>query len=171
MRLCRCPWDSAALEGGGMKKRETSQGTQRVWLWALVVYTGFIYFNSLVPASLSSQESGTLLETFHHFLVTVGNDGVWLTEHIIRKTAHFIEYAGLGCMICGYCRTWHRERAGRLRTAGELAFIIPFVDETIQLFVPGRSGQISDVWLDISGTVFGLILATLIVGWLQKRKN
>ena len=35
---------------------------------------------------------------------------------------------------------------------------MPFVDETIQLFVEGRSGQISDVWLDMAGIVTGIMV-------------
>ncbi len=30
-------------------------------------------------------------------------------------------------------------------------------DETIQLFVPGRSGQVTDVWIDFSGVLTGLL--------------
>ena len=46
-----------------------------------------------------------------------------------------------------------------------MAFIVPFVDETIQLFVSGRSGQISDVWLDFCGVMCGLLLAAALAGW------
>lgn len=154
-----------------MRERETAPGLHRKWLWALAAYTGIIYCNSMMPAGISSQQSGTLLVTFHEFLEVVGNDGIWLTEHIIRKAAHFIEYAGLGCLISAYCRTWRPEGAGSIHKAAELVFLIPFVDETIQLFVPGRSGQMSDVWLDISGAVFGLVFVTLLAGWRRKRKN
>lgn len=35
---------------------------------------------------------------------------------------------------------------------------VPFADETIQLFVEGRSGQISDVWLDLAGALTGTML-------------
>jgi VanZ family protein len=35
---------------------------------------------------------------------------------------------------------------------------VPFTDETIQLFVAGRSGQISDVWLDCAGAAFGTVV-------------
>ena len=44
------------------------------------------------------------------------------------------------------------------------AFCLPFIDETIQLFVEGRSGQISDVWLDMAGIYMGI----MITGWLVK---
>ena len=46
--------------------------------------------------------------------------------------------------------------------AAELAFLVPFVDETIQLFVDGRSGQVDDVWLDLCGVVCGLVLTTAL---------
>ena len=50
---------------------------------------------------------------------------------------------------------------GRCRVLLQLFLSVfrPFVDETIQLFTPGRSGQISDVWLDMSGVLFGTAAA------------
>lgn len=47
-----------------------------------------------------------------------------------------------------------------------------FLDETIQLFVPGRSGQISDVWVDLLGAAVGIVLATVwIVGLRAVRRR
>ena len=45
-----------------------------------------------------------------------------------------------------------------------LGMAIPFTDETIQLFVEGRSGQIGDVWLDMSGVLAGFLIVKLISG-------
>ena len=42
-------------------------------------------------------------------------------------------------------------------------------DEFHQLFVPGRSGQISDVILDSAGAALGVLLMTGIE-WLRVRK-
>ena len=36
--------------------------------------------------------------------------------------------------------------------------IVSLLDETIQLFTEGRSGQISDVWLDMAGALTGTVL-------------
>ena len=41
-------------------------------------------------------------------------------------------------------------------------------DETIQLFVPGRSGQIADVWLDTAGYLTGALLTLLIFRLCRK---
>ena len=42
-------------------------------------------------------------------------------------------------------------------------------DETIQLFVPGRSGRIADVWLDTAGYFNGALLTLLIFSLCRKR--
>ena len=42
-------------------------------------------------------------------------------------------------------------------------------DETIQLFVPGRSGQITDVWLDTAGYLTGALLTLLLFFLCRKR--
>ena len=36
------------------------------------------------------------------------------------------------------------------------------VDETIQLFVPGRAGRLTDVGIDTLGAALGIVLITLI---------
>ena len=55
-----------------------------------------------------------------------------------------------------------RQRRIPLRSVIAAAIWLPFVDETIQLFVRGRSGQISDVWLDLAGMWTGLGLMCLL---------
>ncbi len=51
-------------------------------------------------------------------------------------------------------------------------FAVPFLDETIQLFTEGRSGQISDVWLDMAGACFGLLAAALVKRlWNMSRRR
>ena len=44
-------------------------------------------------------------------------------------------------------------------------------DETVQLFAAGRSGQVSDVWLDLAGFLAGWILIALISLIRKKRRT
>ena len=44
------------------------------------------------------------------------------------------------------------------------------LDETLQLFAAGRSGQISDVWLDLAGFLTGWIVVALIALFRRKRR-
>ena len=143
----------------------------------LIVYVCVIYGHSLTPADLSSQESGFVLRVCRGVLAGLGLESAWLTEHMVRKTAHFVEYAGLGVLLAVNFRPWKgagRPAPGgfwpRVRGALELALAVPFGDETIQLFVEGRSGQISDVWLDMSGALCGLAAACLLGMGLKRRE-
>ena len=43
-------------------------------------------------------------------------------------------------------------------------------DETIQLFVPERCGQIKDVWIDLGGFTVG-VLVCLLIRFLDRRKT
>ena len=40
-------------------------------------------------------------------------------------------------------------------------------DETIQLFVPGRSGQVTDIWIDFSGVMTGLLVGFILLGLVR----
>lgn len=145
------------------------------WLWpaALLIYTMVIFGHSMMPAAQSSAESSYVLACLHGFLARFGMEASWLTEHVVRKCAHFTEYAGLGILLfldarnfCAvFSETWRRT----LRWLhGGAVFLIPFVDETIQLFSAGRSGQISDVWLDMSGAAAGVLFSVAVTVFKQR---
>ena len=63
------------------------------------------------------------------------------------------------------------------KSLGKLRIFIPWLitagyaatDEFHQLFVPGRSGQVSDVILDSAGAATGVLIMTGIE-WLRVRK-
>ncbi len=101
---------------------------------------------------------------------SLGWEHLWLTEHIIRKTAHFAEYAVLGGLTARAYGSYGRHRICN-RDALMLIFMVPFVDETIQIFVAGRSGQISDVWLDMSGAAVGMAITAGVMCCLRKKRT
>lgn len=139
-----------------MKKRD-------IWHIALIIYVVFIFSNSLTPADISSENSDSVLQLAHRIFNLVGIQALWLTDHVVRKCAHFAEYTLLGMLLLQSRRCMPRVKgtAGRFHLAA--FFFIPFVDETLQLFTEGRSGQISDVWLDMSGVLCGTLLCMLVM--------
>ena len=60
--------------------------------------------------------------------------------------------AGLYPPFCAPCQLAH---AGRHATA--------LLDETIQLYVPGRTSSVRDVWIDFGGVIAGLFVALLLL--------
>lgn len=157
------------------------------WLWMLllILWVLLMIGHSLTPAELSSKESGWVMEMVLKGLHMIGCDGQWLTGHIVRKSAHFLEYCVFGLLLiqnfhCIWKRSdWNIGRAhrGRMEQIIPVAFAVlavPFCDETVQLFTPGRAGMLVDVWLDISGAVSGILLreaAAVLVHRLAGRRR
>ena len=130
---------------------------KKQWIWTLlmVLYVGFIFNNSITPAIESSKQSGRVLGMVLAMFRLVGLDSAIVTEHIIRKMAHFAEYFLMGVLLWNCLRFYML--TGKLWLVLQLWLItvIPLTDETIQLFSEGRAGMISDVWLDVSGAALG----------------
>lgn len=59
------------------------------WQAALALYVLFVYGHSLVPAELSSRESGAVLQMIAKIWDGLHLPGQMPTEHMVRKTAHF----------------------------------------------------------------------------------
>lgn len=148
------------------RKSRFTLAAEKIWLllWVLLIFG-----HSLTPAELSSKESGWVMDVVLKILHAMGNDGQWLTGHIVRKSAHFLEYAVFGFLLIQNFRcVWkssewkigqpHRGKMEMFIPVAFAVFIVPFCDETIQLFTPGRAGMLEDVWLDISGAVCGILL-------------
>ena len=80
-------------------------------------------------------------------------------DHAVRKTAHFAEYAILGFLLTGAASLGNGWKS--FLQPGLTGALYAASDEFHQLFVPGRSGQISDVLLDSAGVCFGVLLGML----------
>lgn len=124
----------------------------------------FIWGNSIMPASVSGAFSGFVKELLSRFLTVVEEtegDGV------LRKIAHGTEFALLGAelLLLGRIRLWHWSQ---VVLSG---FGTAFLDETIQLFVPGRCGAIRDVWIDMGGFFLGLLLCWVILRATVRRNS
>ncbi len=81
---------------------------------------------------------------------------------LVRKAAHFSEYALLGYLVGLLC----------VRRDGRSRFFLPeaaclaaaLIDEGIQLFSAGRAAQLRDVCIDLSGATLGLTVALVLLG-------
>ena len=121
----------------------------------LILWIGFIWAHSLVPADASTEESDFFAQFIAPLLGRLGIHEWDTVTFLVRKTAHFLEYLVLGLLTWGAVSS---EPAPALPAALLAALIIvgvPAVDETIQLFVAGRSGQVSDILLDVCGGTIG----------------
>ena len=68
---------------------------------------------------------------------------------LLRKAAHFTEYAVLGALLA---------RAVRELPAFAFAVAYAVTDELHQMFVPGRAGTLLDVAVDAAGALTGILV-------------
>jgi len=142
-----------------------------IWTLIVILYIGFIFHNSLTPAVESSKQSGATLSVSLTIFHALGIKGEWLTEHLIRKMAHFGEYALLGVFLWKCLQSYEFPKKFWFMVQVWLITVLPLIDETLQLFTEGRSGQISDVWLDILGAVAGSLLVICVRSIVHKIQN
>ena len=133
----------------------------------LMLNLAFIWGNSLVTGEDSGNLSGGILAWVNSFL-GLDEAGAALLHHLIRKAAHFTEFACLGALL-----TWNSLLRGEKHRAllpALLGMAAAVVDESIQLFTPDRGPSLTDVWIDTSGVVTGMML--LLLGHhLMKKKH
>lgn len=85
-----------------------------------------------------------------------------ITEHIIRKLAHFTEFTALGILLSIDTVLFLKNMKQYVWIPLFIGLLVALIDETIQLFPIGRSSSVKDVWIDFSGVIFGTILLLVL---------
>ncbi len=140
----------------------------RLYVWAvLILLTAVFIFSNSLPSKLESAEiSGKFTEfikPFLEFFVGEGN----VTEHFVRKLAHFTEFFILGFVMALFFKT---------PTVFPifLLLVTSLTDETIQIFTE-RGSSVADVWLDFAGGccgfTVGILMLSLISTFKKKRQG
>lgn len=139
-------------------------------LVATAACMAFIWYRSTLSAVESTVESTNVLEFFEIFIKGLGLN-VEITDFIIRKSAHFCEFALLGCLVMWSSYLLNYKVAINFLPVGIICLATGTIDEIIQIYSPGRSCQLSDVILDFSGAVAGVLFFLLIFLIYYKIKN
>lgn len=122
-----------------------------------------IWGASTVPGTGSSHASLSVVEALRFVLDSLGLASGWVTNLLVRKAAHFTEYAVLGVLVSSALDPGARRTRSRILLIAAVLALVASLDESIQLFVPGRSGMVTDVLLDCCGAATGVALRTLVV--------
>lgn len=124
----------------------------------------FIFCNSAKTASVSSSVSGGVIAWINDTF------GISLSQFVVRKTAHFCEFAALGGALYLFVSCFLHTEEKRFIYAVVIGGVYAATDELHQVFVPGRSGQVSDWLLDVCGVLFG-IAVVMIMKMLPPKKS
>lgn len=129
----------------------------------------FIFFAS--TGNFSASNTSLLIRPVVLWLFPdISNERLQAIHFIIRKLAHFTEYAVLGLLAA---RAFiESSRAGLRRhwffDALVLIIIYALSDEYHQSFVASRTASIYDSLIDISG---GLVALLIVAVWRQRRQR
>lgn len=136
----------------------------RICTALLIANILFIWGNSMLPGELSGAIS-QWLRNLLSFLFSGGGSNSDSGHGLLRKLAHFTEFACLGLLF-----TW---LFGMLRKpflfALPCGFLAACIDETIQRFVPGRGPAFKDVLIDTAGALVGM--GILILGYTIRKRQ
>lgn len=140
-----------------------------VKLILIVCWMGLIFlFSNDTGVSSTKKSDGFIIRMIETVLRRdLQNDekNKWTTYLVkpVRKGAHFGVYFVLGILIFNFICEFVPVGYKSILLAIGISFLYACSDEVHQMFVSGRSGQISDVFLDTVGASVGILLFSVIV--------
>ena len=153
-----------------MEKKLNRKRTLTLVLIILILVTiVFIWSNSLQSIPESQAKSIGFLNKVKPFLeIFVGTGNV--TDHLVRKLAHFTEFGALGCELPLLLALRKRTNWQSVINSAFFSMTMALMDETIQIF-SGRGSQVKDVWLDFAGSCTGILFVVVIFGLIKMARN
>lgn len=145
-----------------MKEKKTTIFIILTILWICVIWG-----HSLMPASASTEESSFFLDLLAS-IIPISDMDLGMT--LIRKLAHFTEYAILAILLTVDFHNLVKDKVSKVIFPLFSGLLTAQIDETIQLFVEGRSGQVTDVWIDFAGVCFAAAI-TCVIMFKRQRNN
>ena len=139
---------------------------EKLSAWLIGFLLCFIWGNSLLPGSVSGALSGWLRDALA-FLFPGGTEDPDAGHGLLRKLAHFTEFACLGALLTWLFAMLQKQLllalAGGCLAAG--------VDECIQCFVPARGPSVWDVLIDVFGVLLGVSILIIVCAVNNKKQK
>jgi VanZ family protein len=124
--------------------------------WLPVILWGALIF-TLSTSAFSAANTAKVIDPIMRWLIPgVGAAAVEVCHMLVRKAAHFTEYAILFWLLV------RGPMKARPYLALMLCVVYALTDEGHQVFVPGRTASLYDVALDSTGALFSHFLTTAI---------
>lgn len=162
---------SKAKSSSAKRKHNTTDSKKRfLYLIPVVIWMIFIFYMSGKTGQESSGQSGKISLFITNLLEKVRQDSPQemqnlqdILELVIRKAAHMTEYAIL--FLLSYLAmvkiSMSQSRFYNRSIAVLISLLYACSDEMHQLLVPGRSGRMIDVGIDMAGVLIVLVCMLL----------
>ena len=102
----------------------------------------------------------------------IGGDAGTTEEghHLVRKLAHFTEYAALGATGHLLFDCTIQDKYRKYTTVSLVGVATPLIDETIQIFSQ-RGPALTDVWIDVGGYLLGVLVVFVVFCIMRNRQK
>ena len=143
----------------------------------MILWMGLIFSFSNDSGSVSTKKSdGLIINTIE---IIIGRDlsafekEKWVNYLVVpvRKGAHIGIYFILGILIVIFISEFINTNFKSMFWSSIIAFLYACSDEFHQLLIPGRSGQLSDIFLDTLGAIAGIVIFLRIVRMCSKNEQ
>ena len=156
-----------------MTEEAKDSGTRwraRAWRYApLAIWMALIFLFS--TGGLSASNTSLIIRPLLLWLFPdINEERLNLAHFMVRKTAHFTEYAILALLAARAFISSSQKTLRRRWFAAALLLVVLYAltDEYHQTFVASRTGSIYDSFIDMSGGVTALLFFTL---WRKRKKG
>lgn len=164
-----------------MTARRIARWGRLLSLLPTAAWYGVIWSLSAQPASVSGSLSDGLLyrlmvlcsPAFAAVSETVRITAVEALSFFERKAAHMFLYFVLSLLAFSAACFFLRRFSARAAAAAVLCVLLASLDEYHQTMVPGRSGEVRDVLVDLCGSLIalGFLALPLAASWCRRSLN
>lgn len=153
---------------------ESSKRTNIISWLAAGLWMGVIFYLSHQPSSSSNELSTGVMSILKEnvFALMPFDWDTGSLHHFIRKSAHFFAYFLLGILTFNaMIKSFPRIEKKNTLWAFMICVLYAVSDETHQLFISGRSGEVKDIILDSSGSLVGIMVFLLGYRLIKSKKT
>lgn len=135
-----------------------------VIFWIMFAAVAVVIFKlSCDTGEESAELSASLLSVIIEFI------GKFISHNLLRKIAHFCEFAALGFFAAGGIKfTFDKSK---IYFPLPVCVLYSISDEIHQYFVPERACRIFDVFVDSCGSLTGILVFLLLIFIVEKIMN
>ena len=148
-----------------------------IGITALVLILCFVYGNSMLSKQESAEVSSSVMDAMEGILrpivefVTGGPVDDTLLHKVVRKGAHFAEFAALSALLTVLLHlifgTWRTHAMGYVLF---LSLLFGVLDEFLQSFT-GRGTSVRDVMLDLCGALLGIACVITLIEIIKRLRR
>jgi VanZ family protein len=137
-----------------------------IYLVLVLIWMGIIFHYSNMPSYQSDEQSDKVIDStvikiakfFKKDLTKEQEYNIYMHSiYPVRKYAHVFEFLVLYILVFLFINCFEIRLSNKLLYALLWCFIYAVGDEVHQLFVPGRTGRVIDVLIDMLGSSIGLL--------------